>query len=105
MNCPSCGGANTLATGSCEHCGKSLADAQPHSLLQSIADSNEKNAKAAQEKSAAAGFFVGFALFHVVATFSSGLKVESGFNYYRMVCAAACGGVGAAIGRWIARPK
>jgi hypothetical protein len=79
---------------------------QTDSLVQAIIDRNRKEAKQAQDKAMALGAGIAIGGFQLAV----GLGVlhfppANGINVYRLVAAACCGVVGAAIGKWLGRPR
>ncbi len=82
-----------------------MAD-QSDSMVQSIIDRNRKEAKKAEEKSTAVGLAIGVGAFELIV----GLGVvhfppSNGISLYRVAGAVICGSIGAAVGKWIARPR
>ncbi len=81
-----------------------MAD-QTDGMVQAIVERNRKEAKRAQEKSAAIGAAIAIGAFYIV----TGLDVlhlppSAGINVYRLIGVALCGALGGAIGNWIGRP-
>lgn len=79
---------------------------QQDDMVQAIVERNRKEARQAEEKATMIGAAIAFGAFQIVV----GLGIvhfppANGINIYRLVCAAACGAIGAGIGRWIGRPK
>jgi hypothetical protein len=76
------------------------------SMVQSIIDRNRKAAKRAEEKATAIGAGVALCAFEIVTAVGVvHLPLLGGINLYEPVGFALCGALGAAIGKWMGRPK
>lgn len=81
-----------------------MAD-QSDGMVQSIVDRNAREAKKARDKSTVIGAVIAVGAFEIVTALGIvPLPSSSGFSLYRLVGAAWCGAVGAALGKWIGRP-
>jgi hypothetical protein len=85
--------------------GKNMADPSD-SLVQAIIDGNRKEAKRVEEKSTAIGIALAVGAFQIVTALGIvHFPPSSGINLYRLGGAVVCGVVGAAIGKWVGRPR
>ncbi len=79
---------------------------QPDSMVQSIVDRNRKESKKAEEKATVIGVAIAVGAFQIVTALGIvHFPPSSGINVYRLAGAALCGAIGAAIGKWIGRPR
>ena len=82
-----------------------MAD-QADGMVQSIIDRNRKEAKRAEEKSTAIGVALAVGAFQIVTALGIlHFPPSSGINFYRLGGAVLCGALGAAIGKWVGRPR
>jgi hypothetical protein len=79
---------------------------QQDDMVQAIVERNRKEAKREEEKAMMIGAAIGAGAFHLAVMLGIvHLPAMSGINLYRTAGIAACGALGAVIGRWIARPR
>jgi len=82
-----------------------MAD-QSDGMVQSIIDRNRKEAKRAEEKSTAIGAALAAGAFQTVTALEIvHFPPSSSINLYRLGSAVLCGVLGAAIGKWVGRPR
>lgn len=82
-----------------------MAD-QSDDMVRSIIDRNRKEAKRAEEKATAIGVALAVGTFQIVTALGIvHFPPSGGINLYRLGGAVLCGGLGAAIGKWVGRPR
>lgn len=99
--CTACGTDNHANAVICQKCGVSLAPTPGESLMQSIGQNRQKDAKKAREKAAAGGMVAGLMVFYLLRKFGFEFGGWAGYEYFRLIGAACFGVAGAAIGRWV----
>ena len=83
----------------------SMAD-RSDDMVQAIVERNRKEAKQAEERSTAIGAAIAAGAFEIVVALGIvHVPPSGGINLNRLGGAALCGALGAAIGKWLGRPR